>query len=353
MAQAPIIPVVLCGGAGSRLWPLSGVNSSKPFLNFSGENSLLQETIVRALRVSGAPEQQLVVVTLDAMRNEVAAHISAWMHARILAEPCARNTAAAIAFAALYVRQEFGGDAVMWVLPADHVIGSEDALREAMFEAQQSAASNHLVTFGIQPTRPDTGYGYILRGEALAGGKTYAVSRFIEKPDVKTAQAYVDSGAYLWNSGMFVFRADDVLAELRLHAPQIMRTADDLESFAAAYGDMDDAPFDKAVMEKSTRASVVPCDARWSDVGSWGGLWDSCAKDAAGNVALGEGVFHESSNCLIHAKSGRKVVCIGVEDIVVIEAGDTVLVTDRRNADALKAFVGVQEGVSAKEATKR
>ncbi len=343
----PVIPVILCGGSGTRLWPASREEFPKQFLNLMGARSLLQETARRALALSGAAPDRLVTVTLGALAGEVGRQLTAFDPAcarHILSEPSARNTAAAVALAALHVKAAFGGEALLWVLPADHHIADENALAEGLRLGIIAAGQDRLVTFGIKPTRPDTGYGYINLGAALDGhANIRPITRFVEKPDAATAQSYLDAGTYLWNSGMFLFRADAVLAQFRRHAPDILAATE----AAAAHGRIDPAlyaaipelPFDKAVMERSADGVVIPCDPQWSDIGSWESLWDVRGKDSAGNAASGDVVAVDTADCLIESLGGRLVACAGLRDIVVVDTGDAVLVADRTNTDAVKALV--------------
>ena len=341
-----IVPVVLCGGSGTRLWPESREKHPKQFLKLIGENSLLQNTIHRALRISGAPAENLVTVTLGALYDTVheqVSEISPDAAQHILSEPCARDTAAAVAFAATYVRRHFGEDAVMWILPADHHIGDEAPMTEAFHHALDIARKDYLVTFGIRPTRPETGYGYIRMGQALGGDAIYNADAFVEKPDRKTAQSYLDSGDYMWNSGMFLFNTSCVLNQFFTHSPDVLNGVEEAMAVAIddslvdllVYSGIEKQPFDRAIMEKSDHVALVPCDPDWSDIGSWESLWEMRTKDEHGNATAGRVAYHETKNCLIQSKD-RLVACAGVEDIVVIETADAVLIADRSNSAAMK-----------------
>lgn len=342
-----VIPVILCGGSGTRLWPASRERFPKQFLKLIGGNSLLQETAQRAHAITGAPWDNLLTVTLGALGDQVRtqlAEIDPVAARHILSEPCARNTAAAVAFAALYIRAHFGKDAFVWILPADHHIGHTNVLAEAFHEGLAAAGDGHLVTFGIQPTRPETGYGYIRSGDRL-GERGFKVDSFVEKPDLNTAKAYLDSGDYLWNSGMFLFRAGDVLNEFDVLAKDIlsgvekaMASGEENAPDAARYNAIPSEPFDKAILEKSGKVAVVPCNPDWSDIGSWESLWEIRAKDGNGNVTEGEVVYESTHNCLIQSRD-RLIACAGLENIVAIDTGDAILIADRRNGDAIKALV--------------
>lgn len=345
-----IIPVILCGGSGTRLWPVSREGLPKQFLSLLGSGTLLQETAERALRVTGAPEGNVVTVTLEALRPEVArqlSEISPAMARHVIGEPCARNTAAAVALAARYVEKTFGSDAFLWILAADHHMGDEAALAEGFRSALATAKEGYLSTFGITPTRPETGYGYIRLGAGLpADPQARAIDRFVEKPDRATAQGYLDSGEYLWNSGMFLFRADTVLDNFQTHAAEILAPVDTaMERGANAtsvcpqtYSAIPESPFDIAIMEKTARAAVVPCNPAWSDIGSFESLWEIREKDPNGNVLDGLVAAHDSRDCLVLAQD-RLVACVGVKDLVVAETGDCILVADKANSDALKVMV--------------
>ncbi len=345
-----IIPVILCGGSGTRLWPLSRNDTPKQFLKLLGENSLLQNTVLRAQKVSMTNNENFVFVTLGRNKNEISKQLNelgAGYNHHILCEPMARNTAAAVALAAQYVADTFGEDAIMWVLPADHHIQDEVALMHALKQAILSALDESLATFGIIPTRPDTGYGYIRYSNELAAA--CVVEEFVEKPDLKTAQSYLDDGHYLWNSGMFVFQASTILNSFMLHAPQIINDIsnmvqsgyDDID--ADLYSAVESISFDYAIMERAKNVSVIPCSIGWSDIGSWESLWDIQPKDDNGNVVKGNAVLQDSENCLIEAKN-RLIACAGVRDIVVIDAGDSILIADKSNSQVIKTLVGQLKG---------
>lgn len=350
-----IIPVILCGGAGTRLWPASREHHPKQFLPLIDDMSLLQNTLLRALRVTGARAENVITVTHRALADQVRAQLSfvaAGAAQHILAEPSARNTAAAVAYAAAYAQRSFSEDALLWILPADHYIGDEDAMRAAVAEARRVAEDGQLVTFGISPTRAETGYGYLRRGPALnETGTACRAEAFVEKPDAETAARYLTEGNYLWNSGMFLFAADTLLAEYMTFAPdilsQVFLAMDCADHPARAdrdyYAAIPEAPFDKAVMEKSGRVAVIPCNPAWSDIGSWESLWEIGKKDRAGNVIAGNAVCADTRDCLIHAQK-RLVTCAGVENIVVVDTGDAILIANRSDGEAMRALVRTLKG---------
>lgn len=349
MTQKKIIPVILCGGSGTRLWPMSREAYPKQFLTLSGETSLLQETVVRSLRLSGAQAGDVVIVTLQSFSDDVARQVeevAPGASAHMICEPLARNTAAAVAYAAAYVARVFGEEAVMWVLPSDHHIGLEAPLGEAFELAVRAAVQDRLVTFGIRPTRPDTGYGYIRLPSKIVMDNSMPVAAFVEKPDLTTAQGYVDSGAYLWNSGMFVFTAGFVLRQFDAYAADIMEAVrqalqgpDQARPAAELYARIPLNSFDKAIMEKSPAVDVVPCDPDWSDIGSWQSLWEIASKDGQGNLIKGSVVETGTRNCFIQGQEGRVIACAGVENLVVVDTGDAILVADLRNTDSLRSLV--------------
>ncbi|MCD2518894.1 mannose-1-phosphate guanylyltransferase/mannose-6-phosphate isomerase [Massilia sp. G4R7] len=344
-----IYPVILSGGAGTRLWPLSRAVLPKQLLPLVADKTMLQET---AQRVAGWPGVMApLVVCGNDHRFMVAEQLRevGITPLGILLEPVGRNTAPAVAAAANYLKA-IDPEALMLVLPADHVIDNGAAFRDAVERAVTLVGQGKLATFGIVPTSPETGYGYIRRGEAVANcGDCYAVARFVEKPDAATAQSFLDEGGYYWNSGMFMFGAERFLAELKEHAPQIAAAAE--KAVSTGYRDLDfcrleeqaftDSPSDSidyAVMEKTVDAAVVPADIGWNDVGSWSALWEVQPKDANGNAQRGDVYLDKVKNSLVRAES-RIVAVVGVEDIVVVETQDAVLVTHKDQVQRVKQVV--------------
>ena len=354
-----LIPVLLSGGVGSRLWPVSRELYPKQFLPLADTRlSLLQQTLER---LSGMPTLSApIVVCNDEHRFLVAQQLRelGLDDASIILEPAGRNTAPAIALAAIDALQQTE-DAVLLVLPADHVIRDRATLQQAAQRAMAQAEAGHLVTFGIVPHAPETGYGYIRRGAPIGDG-VFAVSHVAEKPDLATAQKYLGSGEYCWNSGMFVFRADRYLEELERHAPQMLdacrkaceQASDDLdfirvhkESFLACPADS----IDYAVMERTDRAAMVPLECGWSDVGSWGALWQTGAADEHGNVCRGDVILHDVANTYVHAES-RLVAAVGLDDVVIVETADAVLVADKDASQDVKHIVARLKGARRSEA---
>ncbi len=351
MTEKNTIPVILCGGSGTRLWPASRSLYPKQFLNLLGMgDSLLQSTVERAHRVTEAPYDNIVIVTGEGLAKEVEEQLSmlspkATQH--ILGEPSARNTAAAIAFAASYIKDHFGAEAVMWVMPADHHMGDEAALKASYEDALQAVEDGYLVTMGINPDRPETGYGYIQAGKALMNERVLYLEEFKEKPDRESAAEYIKKG-YLWNSGMFLFRADTVLSAFETHSPEIISGVEEARAKVkdentksvdpAAYASIMSVPFDIAIMEKASRGAVVPCDPEWSDIGSWESLWALRSKDENGNVLEGKVVCHDTKNLLVQSKD-RVIACAGLENLVIVDTGDALLIADYSKGEHVKVLV--------------
>jgi mannose-1-phosphate guanylyltransferase/mannose-6-phosphate isomerase len=343
-----IYPVILSGGVGSRLWPLSRSHFPKQLLSLTGEYSLIQET---ALRIAGPGFAKPLIICHADHRFLVGEQMRAIgiEPDNIFLEPLGRNTAPAAAIAALVIAEK-DPEAVLLLMPADHVIGDQRALLEAIHVAQDQAKRGRLVTFGIHPRGPDTGYGYIQRGSALGDdGKIFAVSRFVEKPDAETAVRYVRGGDYYWNSGIFMFQAGAYLAELQRLAPDILtncRRAISDGKPEADYFRLSREPFeacksisiDYAVMEHTDKAAVVPVEMGWSDIGSWAALWDTSSKDPAGNVVKGDVLYHNARNSYLRSE-GPLIAAVGVEDLVVIASPDAVLVSPKSATQDIKKIV--------------
>lgn len=340
-----LIPTVLCGGAGSRLWPVSRELHPKPFIRLADGESLLHKAFLRGAVLPGAAEvltvtnRELFFKTQDEYREVNAAGIPT---AYIL-EPFGRNTAAAVASAALRVAQAHGDDAILLVLPADHLILDQPAFAQAVAQAAALASEGRLVTFGIRPEAPETGYGYIeSRGNE--------VLRFVEKPSLEKAREYVESGRYLWNSGMFCFAAGTVVSEMQAHCPELLAAVRDcmgrsrlatgngvaqVELDVESFAKVPDISIDYALMEKSRRVSVVPCAIGWSDIGSWSAIGELAAADEHRNRIEAETVLHDVSDCYIRGE-GRMVAAVGVDNLVIIDTPDAVLVASKARAQDVK-----------------
>lgn len=338
-------PVILSGGSGTRLWPLSRGQYPKQFLPLVGSNTMLQETVCR---LQGLEDLDVPIAVCNEdhrfMLAEQLREIGI-KPAAIILEPAAKNTAPAVAAAALAAHSE---NDILLVLPADHIIQNVAAFHRAVDLARQQAAQGFLVTFGIVPTLPETGYGYIKRGAELAG-EAFSVAAFVEKPDAQTAERYVQSGEYYWNSGMFAFQAGRYLEELEKFNPRMLdacrkafaisrRDADfirlDRETFASCPADS----IDYAVMEKTDAAVMIPLDAEWNDVGSWSALWDVTDKDADGNAVKGDVLTVDAKNSFLHAES-KLLAAIGVRDLVIVETDDAVMVAAKDRVQDLKQVV--------------
>ncbi len=349
--MSKIVPVILCGGNGTRLWPRSRASKPKPFLPLIGESTLFEQALARCpaeagfaapIVVTGAQHQPHVEAQLSAVSGE---------GARIIVEPCARNTAAAIALAACSLPE----DSVMLVCPSDHYIGKSEAFIAAAKTAAALAGEGWLVSLGIAPTAPETGFGYLKRGEAVRaadGASGFRTAQFVEKPDLARAEAFLADGGYAWNGGIFAFRVKDFLGELARHRPQIaevVRAAveqgkgegalfhPDAELFASAQSDS----VDYAVMEKTDHAAMVPVDMDWSDIGNWQALHDALACDGEGNTRRTQSQVElvDCRNVLVDS-DGPRVSVIGLEDVVVVVDGDDILITSRAGAQKVGKLAG-------------
>lgn len=341
-----ILPVVMAGGSGTRLWPLSRELYPKQFLNLGDDISMLQSTLKR---LHGLALEQCLVIGNEQHRFLIAEQLRQMdaLGRNILLEPIGRNTAPAIALAALHALAT-GQDPLLLVLAADHVIADKVALHSAIEMAAKYAAQGHLVTFGVVPDRPETGYGYVQQGEPLGNGG-FKVAAFVEKPSAALAATYVAGGQHLWNSGMFMFRASRYVQELEKFRPEILHACrlalteidNDLNFIRVKRDAFEACPSDSidyAVMEKTDAAVVVPLSAGWSDVGAFAALWDVLPKDAQGNALSGDVIALDSSNSLVMAESAL-VATIGVHDLVVVQTKDAVLVAERDKAQEVKAVV--------------
>ncbi|EGQ9301440.1 mannose-1-phosphate guanylyltransferase/mannose-6-phosphate isomerase [Vibrio vulnificus] len=341
-----LIPVIMAGGSGSRLWPLSRSLYPKQFISLTSDKSMLQETIAR---LSSLEHQAPLLICNQEHRFIVAEQLRQQriQHGGIVLEPVGRNTAPAIALAALHALKS-NDDPLLLVLAADHVIQNQAAFSQAVSNAIKPAQDGMLVTFGIVPTAAETGYGYIKQGEAV-GETAYRVAQFVEKPSLTTAEQYLASGEYYWNSGMFLFKASRFLEELKIYRPDILQACE-----AAMHGSRHDLDFirleedafiqcpddsvDYAVMEKTQDALVVPMDAGWSDVGSFSALWEVSQKDEDGNVAVGDVIAEQTCNSYIYAQN-KLVSTVGIDNLVIIETKDAVLVANKDKVQDVKNVV--------------
>lgn len=345
--MATLVPVILSGGSGTRLWPLSRQHYPKQLLPLINESTMLQDT---ALRMHGIDAESPTVICNEDHRFLVAEQLRqlGLTDASIVLEPSGRNTAPAIAVAALREKRK---DAVLLVLAADHVIEDVEGFQKHVRDGFDLALSGSMVTFGIEPSSPETGYGYIKAGAALTNA--FKIDQFVEKPNLATAESYLDAGNYYWNSGMFMFRADRYIEELEKFSPDILVAV--RKSFLEAQKDLDfvrldkesfsDCPADSidyAVMEKTESAVVIPIDVGWSDVGSWSSLWEVSEKDGSGNHFAGDVLSTDSGNNFVHSE-GRLVALVGVDDMVVVDTADALLVASKDKVQEVKSIVSQLE----------
>ncbi len=373
-----LYPVILCGGSGSRLWPLSRTLYPKQFMKYDEElPSLFTQTLQRVQHIQHNQERSVgapIVICNEEHRFFVAATIQQMRvpgsrTPNIILEPHARNTAPAITLVAFFAMQN-DPDAVLLVLPSDHILRPENVLVSAVKEATPAVNQGHLVTFGITPDKPETGYGYIKRGEPIDAAEnaqgilknnTSYVTKFVEKPSKDAAGKMLKEGGYYWNSGMFLFRADAFISEMEKYAPDIVdicrhaweqskQDNDFIRPDTAVLAACPDQSIDYAVMEHTEKAAVLPLDIYWNDLGSWTSLYQSSSYDSKGNVCQGDVITHKTRNSYIHS-SARLVATLGVEDIVVVETADAVLVTKKRHAQDVKVLVKAMEAQERKEAS--
>ncbi|TBL73551.1 mannose-1-phosphate guanylyltransferase/mannose-6-phosphate isomerase [Obesumbacterium proteus] len=341
-----IQPIIMAGGTGSRLWPLSRTLHPKQFLSLISPNTMLQDTVSR---LDGIAHDDPIIICNEDHRFIVAEQLRAknYRHNGIILEPIGRNTAPAVALGALHAIAS-GNDPILFILAADHSITDIDAFILSVNKAINEASKGNLVTFGITPTSPETGYGYIKKGKPVSD-YSFTVDKFVEKPNQAIAQSYIDSGDYFWNSGLFMFKASVFLRELGRFRPDILLACQ--RSFDNSKKDLDfirldesefrecsDESVDFAVMEHTENAVVVPLNANWNDVGSWSALWDISDKDTNGNSSRGDNLLFETSNSYVHSQS-RLVAAIGLDNTIIVETKDAVLVANKNSVQEVKSVV--------------
>jgi mannose-1-phosphate guanylyltransferase/mannose-6-phosphate isomerase len=355
-----IIPIILAGGSGTRLWPLSRKNFPKQFLRLQGKTSLLQQTLQRVLQL---PVQEICIVSNEAHYFLCQEQLEGYSSKiNYILEPCARNTAPAIAAAAHYIAEQINQDAILLILPSDHWIAEDDKWTDAMLKAAKFAQANHaLVTFGIKPISPKTGYGYI-EADNTAAGEILSVKSFREKPDELTAQTFVEDGNYYWNSGMFVCRADTYLKELNLLHPTMYQKTLDAVKKGSAHNDyyrLDSSNFaacadlsiDYAIMENTSKAVVMPLAIQWSDLGCWTAVAEANIADEHGNTIHGKVIAKDSHDCLISSEKVL-VTTLGIKDQIIVATPDAILVADKKYSQQVKDIVsnlGTEHGQLANE----
>lgn len=340
--------IVMAGGSGTRFWPLSRAGRPKQLLPLAGtDESLLRATVRRLAAL--APPERVLVVTGDALADATAADVPEIPRDNVLAEPVGRNTAPCVAWAAAHVRRH-DPEGVMAVLPADHHIADEPAYSAVVARAIEAARGGSLVTVGVRPTRPETGYGYVEVGAETAPG-IHRAKRFVEKPDRARAEQFLSAGTFLWNSGMFFFRADRVLERFRADLPSIAEGIERIDRAAKngpaaeraeverVYPTLTSISIDHGIMEKAPDVLVVPGDFGWSDLGSYATAWELAPKDAAGNAARADAVLVDARGCYVSAPAGKVVALVGVEDLVVVDTEDALLVLPRDRAQDVRAVV--------------
>lgn len=341
-----VYAVIMAGGSGTRFWPASRGSRPKQLLPLAGGDlSLIAETVERIAPL--VPSERVLVVTSELLADATAAELRMLPRENILAEPLGRNTAPCVGWAAAHVRRR-DPDAILMVLPADHHIGDPDTYRKTLETALSAAADGALVTVGILPTRPETGYGYIEQGASIGEG-VHAVTRFVEKPDLARAEQFLASGGFVWNSGMFFFRADAVLAEFERQLPALAarlteydtaaREGREAEVVRSTYASLESVSFDHGIMERAQRIAVVSGSFGWSDLGSWTTAYELAGKDDAQNAVRADSVLVDSSGCYVSAPAGKLVALVGLHDLVVVDTEDALLIMPRERAQDVRAVV--------------
>jgi mannose-1-phosphate guanylyltransferase/mannose-6-phosphate isomerase len=346
MSAPPLVPVILCGGSGTRLWPLSRESYPKQFLRLNGTSSLLQQTLHRC---TGPGSRPPVLLTHEDARFLVAEQIRGIGidDATLILEPHRRGTAPAIVSAALYLRRQ-SDDVLMLVLPSDHVIEDSDAFVDAVRIASEGALEGLLMTFGIRPHAPETGYGYLCVDQNT-DAHILRLNGFVEKPDLSTAQTYLESGHHFWNSGMFLFRCSQLIDEVAHYAPEVLRACeqavngirmddDFLRLDGHAYAQSPDIAIDYALMERTRHAAMVKLEAGWSDIGSWSSVWQVAQHDSHDNAVHGDTLIEDCEGCLVHSET-RLIAAVGLKDTVIVDTPDALLVMNKERAQETRQLV--------------
>ncbi len=348
-----MIPVIISGGAGSRLWPVSRQSDPKPFLKLSDGKSLLQNTFSRSLNL-GQSISSVITVTNEKlhfrMQNEYQQVNDTGVACDFILEPFGRNTAPAVLAAALFAKEHYDPEEILLILPADHLIGDLTSFSKAVSDAVTMANDGYLVTFGINPEYPETGYGYIEANKEQAIGNGYAVKRFVEKPNVELATEYIESGNYQWNSGMFCGQVKTFLEEFQLHSPNVVTQVENCLAVSElsnlqknkivhlepkTFIQAENISVDYALFEKTNKAAVIPCSIGWSDIGSWLSIAQTLPLDNDGNAVIGENILHNTQNCLVYSTS-RMVATVDVNDLVIVDTPDALLVANKNQTQDVK-----------------
>jgi len=349
----------MAGGKGTRFWPLSREKRPKHLLSITGEKSIIKYTVERIAPL--VPEDNIMIVTGESHSDEIKQELASLPEENIIVEPIGRNTAPCIGLAAVHIRKK-DPDAVMVVMPSDHLIGDEKNFISVLSDAADIAKkSDHLVTIGIQPTKPETGYGYIERGnafEATGNAAIYEVQSFREKPDLATAETFFKNGNFYWNSGMFIWKVSTLLESIEKFLPDLYKdlltierslgTDRESEVVAQVYGDIDPISIDYGIMEKAKNVLMMPGDFAWSDVGSWDVLWEVLEKDENGNVLKGKALSIDTADSLVFG-SDKLITLVGVKDLIVVETADSLLVCDKNASQDVKKLVEKLEKKNMKE----
>ncbi|MBC8526544.1 MAG: mannose-1-phosphate guanylyltransferase [Candidatus Cloacimonetes bacterium] len=347
-----MIALIMAGGIGTRFWPLSTKNKPKQFLNILGNRSMIQQTVDRIS--SQTDYKNIYVVTNYEQKELVKEHLPQLPAENIIAEPVGRNTAACIGLGAILLSDKYTADETMLVLPADHYIGKPEKFLEIVsFASRFAKESKNLITFGIKPTFPATGYGYIESEEKITDGKfpIYTVKRFKEKPDLETAKAFVSSGYFFWNSGMFLWRIDAILDAIQKYMPALFLNLTKIKELLKnkrcskikeIYQNLESIPIDIGIMEKAENATVIPIDIDWNDIGSWQAVYDLMPKDENGNCFTGNIINHNSKNNYILSENKKKTIALaGVENLIIVDTKEALLICKKEKSQDVKKIVEI------------
>jgi mannose-1-phosphate guanylyltransferase/mannose-6-phosphate isomerase len=352
-----LVPIILCGGTGNRLWPKSREKHPKQFHKLVGEESLLIKTLKRTLECSNCTPSDIITITTEIIKEETEHQLKTFNSDAIkhfISEPSPKNTAAAIAYSALYAEKHFGHKTALWIVPADHYIEDHQTLKDTVKRAEKLAQEGYIVTFGMAPTNPSTDYGYIKVGNDIAGHDfIQAIEEFIEKPNGEKAKEYIQAGNYVWNSGMFVATVETLINNFKEHCHTLIEPMEkafrsDSKTMTKLYNTLPALAFDIAIMEKTQKSAVIPCDLGWNDMGNWNSVYDIKPKDENGNIAEGKVTTVNTKNCLIQSESLR-IATLGLENLIIIENQDSILIADRNSMDSMKELVDVLRETKAVE----